>query len=82
MTLPVFNVSPFFAEFRGEFLAVLAAFCWALSASVYKKGLLTINSWSGNLIRSGFASVGFFVVILLKGSLSQIVSSMTVELVF
>ncbi|MGD2249162.1 MAG: DMT family transporter [Candidatus Methanofastidiosia archaeon] len=82
MIPPVFNVSPFFAEFRGELLAVLAAFCWALSASVYKKGLLTINSWSGNLIRSGFASAGFFVVILLKGSLPQIISFMTVELVF
>lgn len=79
--VPELGFGLFFAEFRGELLAVLAAFFWALSASVYKKGLSTINSWSGNLIRSGFAALGFFVVIILKGSLPQIISSITVELV-
>lgn len=69
-------------EFKGSLLAIISAFCWAASASVYKKGLESTDAWSGNLMRTGFATVGFFLVMVVKGTLSSALTSLTVSLFF
>lgn len=68
------------AELKGALLALISAACWAVGSSVYKKGLESTDPWSGNLIRTGIASVGFFLVMIAKGSLSHV--SMTLSLFF
>ncbi|MBU7010006.1 MAG: DMT family transporter [Theionarchaea archaeon] len=70
------------AELKGELLAVLSAFCWAGSASVYRKGLQGIDAWSGNFIRTGLAAVGFFVIMAAKGSLSHALSDIDSSIFF
>jgi DME family drug/metabolite transporter len=67
------------AELKGVLFALTSAVCWAVSSSVYRKGLETTDPWSGNLIRTGIASVGFFIVMILKGTE---LSSITVPLLF
>lgn len=70
------------AELKGELLAVLSAFCWAGSASVYRKGLQGIDAWSGNFIRTGLAAVGFFVIMAAKGSLSHTLFNIDSSILF
>ena len=66
-------------ELEGVLFALASAVCWAVSSSVYRKGLETTDPWSGNLIRTGIASVGFLAVMILKGTVP---SSITVPLLF
>lgn len=67
---------------KGELLAVISAFCWAGSASVYKKGLEGIDAWSGNLIRTGFAFLGFFFLMIANDTLFQSIADMSLQLLF
>ncbi len=69
-------------EFKGSLLAVISAFCWAAGASVYKKALESTDPWSGNLMRTGFAAIGFFLIMVVKGTFSHAVTSLTVSLFF
>jgi DME family drug/metabolite transporter len=69
-------------EFGGELLAVISAFCWALGASIYKKGLEGIDALSGNLMRTGFASAGFLLLMIANGTLIQSLHELTVSLLF
>lgn len=69
-------------ELKGELLAIVSAFAWAGSASIYKKGLQGIDPWSGNLIRTAFASIGFFLILIVRGTLLESLSTVTVSLLF
>jgi DME family drug/metabolite transporter len=69
-------------EFGGELLAIISAFCWALGASIYKKGLEGIDALSGNLMRTGFASAGFLVLMIANGTLMQSLHELTISLLF
>jgi|GEM_PF-144266 len=69
-------------ELKGEILAIISALAWAGSASIYKKGLEGIDPWSGNLIRTGFASLGFFLILIIKGTLSESLLTITLSLLF
>ena len=73
---------PISMELKGEILAVISALAWAGSASIYKKGLEGIDPWSGNLIRTGFASLGFFLILIIKGTLSESLFTITLSLLF
>lgn len=76
------NFSQLSPEFKGSLLALISAFCWAAGASVYKKALESTDPWSGNLMRTGFATIGFFLVMVVKGTLSHALTSLTVSLFF
>ncbi len=67
---------------KGELLAVISAFCWAASASVYKKGLEGIDAWSGNLVRTGCAAVGFLFLMIINNTLSQSLSDVNPSILF
>lgn len=83
MTLnALINFSQLSPEFKGSILALVSAFCWAASASVYKKALESTDPWSGNLMRTGFATIGFFLVMAAKGTFSHAVTILTVPLFF
>jgi len=51
----------------GEILTIVAALCWALGASLYKKSLLNIRPVTLNLFRSLPATVCAFLVLYLLG---------------
>ncbi len=69
-------------ELLGETLAIVSAIFWAVGASVYKKGLESTDVWSGNLMRTGFTSVGFIIFMLLKGSLFKSLAALNFTLFF
>jgi DME family drug/metabolite transporter len=70
------------AGFKGELFAICSAVCWAIGASVYRKGLEKTNALTGNLIRTGFTSAGFFLLLALNGSLSEALHMLTPSLLF
>lgn len=51
----------------GELLIITAALCWALGASLYKKGLLNVSPVMLNLIRSLPATIYAFLALCLLG---------------
>jgi DME family drug/metabolite transporter len=69
-------------ELTGELLAIFSAFFWAGGAAIYKKGLEKTDAWSGNLMRTGFTSLGFLVLMLVKGTLFQSINILNLSLVF
>ncbi|MBU7032299.1 MAG: DMT family transporter, partial [Theionarchaea archaeon] len=69
-------------EFRGELLAIVAAICWAAGSSVYKKGLETTDVWSGNLMRIGLASLGFLLIMSVRGTLVECIRELHFSLLF
>ncbi len=69
------------AELKGVLFALISAFCWAVGSSIYKKGLESTDPWSGNLIRTGCATGGFLVIMIINGTLSQSLN-ITVSLLF
>lgn len=69
------------AELKGVLFALISAFCWAVGSSIYKKGLESTDPWSGNLIRTGCATGGFLVLMIINGTLSQSLN-ITVSLLF
>lgn len=52
----------------GEICAILAALCWALGASLYKKASQDVPTLEFNLVRSSLAAVYSFLVLFLLGS--------------
>ncbi|AGK62108.1 putative membrane protein [Archaeoglobus sulfaticallidus PM70-1] len=66
----------------GEIFAFLSAIFWAIGAGFYKKGLETTDVWSGNLMRTGFTSLGFIIFMVLNDSLIESINALTLELVF
>ena len=52
----------------GEICAILAALCWALGASLYKKASQNVPTLEFNLVRSSLAAVYSFLVLFLLGS--------------
>jgi DME family drug/metabolite transporter len=69
------------AELKGVLFALISAFCWAVGSSIYKKGLESTDAWSGNLIRTGCATGGFLVIMVINGTLSQSLN-ITIPLLF
>jgi drug/metabolite transporter (DMT)-like permease len=67
---------------EGELLAVISAFCLAAAASIYKKGLEETDAMTGNLIRTGFTSLGFFLFMILKGTLRSSLQMLTSSILF
>ena len=59
-------------EITGVLFAVVSSFCWAASASMYKKGLEDTDPWSGNLMRTAFACLGFFILIIINKNISYL----------
>lgn len=51
----------------GEILTIVAALCWALSASLYKKSLLNVRPVTLNFFRSLPATVFAFLILYLLG---------------
>lgn len=51
----------------GELLTITAALCWALGASLYKKGMLNVGPVTLNLFRSLSATVYAFLALYLLG---------------
>jgi len=51
----------------GEILTIVAALCWALGASLYKKSLLNVRPVTLNLFRSFPATIFAFLVLYLLG---------------
>jgi DME family drug/metabolite transporter len=68
--------------YGGELLAMGSAFFWAAGASIYKKGLQTTDALSGNLIRTAFTALGFFILMTLKGTLLDSLHLMTAKILF
>jgi drug/metabolite transporter (DMT)-like permease len=68
------------SELVGESLAIVSAIFWAIGANVYKKGLENTDIWSGNLMRTGFTSLGFLVFMLVKGNLLQSIQALNASL--
>jgi len=54
----------------GELLTIIAALCWALSASLYRKSLLNVRPVTLNLFRSFSATVYAFLMLYLLGKWS------------
>ena len=54
----------------GELLTIIAALCWALGASLYKKSLLNVRPVTLNLFRSFSATIYAFLVLYLLGKWS------------
>lgn len=67
---------------EGELLAVISAFCLAAAASFYKKGLEETDAMTGNLIRTGFTSLGFFLIMVLKGTLCSSLHNLAPSILF
>jgi DME family drug/metabolite transporter len=55
----------------GEIYAIMAALCWALGASLYKKAIHDMNSLHFNLIRSTSAALYAFLILFLLGKWSS-----------
>ena len=51
----------------GEILVIGATLCWALGASLYKRGLLNVDPLIFNLLRSIPAAVYAFIMVYLLG---------------
>ena len=51
----------------GEVSVVMAAFCWALGASLYKKAILDMNPLKFNLVRSISVLIFAFLILFLLG---------------
>ncbi len=51
----------------GVISIIMAAFCWALGASLYKKAILDINPLKFNLLRSISALIFAFLMLVLLG---------------
>jgi DME family drug/metabolite transporter len=82
ISLFTFNSSSQGLKFKGGFLAIITAICLAAGASFYKKGLEKTDAFSGNLIRTGFASLGFFIFMVAKGTLFQSLHMLTSSICF
>lgn len=54
----------------GELLAISAALCWALGASLYRKGMLDVSPVRLNLFRSLPATIYAFLALYLLGKWS------------
>ena len=54
----------------GEFFTIIAALCWALGASLYKKSLLNVRPVTLNLFRSFSATIYAFLALYLLGKWS------------
>jgi DME family drug/metabolite transporter len=68
--------------YGGELLAIGSAFFWAAGASIYKKGLRTTDALSGNLIRTAFTTLGFFLLMIFKGTLLDSLHLITAKILF
>jgi len=66
----------------GELLASISAFCWATGGILYRKGLETTNIWTGNLIRTTVASIGFILIMGIRGILPEVFGTISIELLF
>jgi len=55
----------------GEICAIMAALCWALGASLYKKAIHDMNSLQFNLIRSTSVAIYAFLILFLLGKWSS-----------
>jgi len=51
----------------GEISVIMAAFCWALGASLYKKAILDMNPLKFNLVRSISVLIFAFLILFLLG---------------
>ena len=69
------------AESTGVVLALMSAVCWAVGSSVYMKVLEGTDPWSGNLVRTGCAALGFLFIVVVKGTVSTL-SSITLHLLW
>jgi drug/metabolite transporter (DMT)-like permease len=58
----------------GEIYAIMAALCWALGASLYKKAIRDMNSLQFNLIRSIPVAIYAFLIIFLLGKWSSLLN--------
>ena len=54
-------------EIIGEIYAVIASFCWALGASLYKEAIHDTNPIKFNLIRSVSAAIFSFIILFILG---------------
>ena len=68
----------------GESLALLSAFCWAAGGILYRRGLEDTNIWTGNLIRTSVATIGFIAIMAYIGILMEVFDTIlrTPELLF
>jgi DME family drug/metabolite transporter len=66
----------------GEILTLLAALCWALGASLYKKSLLNVRPVTLNLFRSFPATIYAFLVLYLLGKWTLLTELDIVSLVY
>jgi len=61
-------------EIFGEICAILAALCWALGASLYKKAIHDMNSLQFNLIRSTSVAIYAFSILFLLGKWNSLLN--------
>jgi DME family drug/metabolite transporter len=61
-------------EIFGEICAILAALCWALGASLYKKAIHDMNSLQFNLIRSTSVAIYAFSLLFLLGKWNSLLN--------
>lgn len=68
----------------GESLALLSAFCWAAGGILYRRGLEDTNIWTGNLIRTVVATIGFIAIMKYLGILTAVLETVLLssELLF
>jgi len=66
----------------GELVTIAAALCWAVGASLYKKGLINIDPVTLNLFRSILVAVYGFLVLYLLGKWSLLYELDTVTLAY
>lgn len=66
----------------GEILTLVAALCWALGASLYKKSLLNVRPVTLNLFRSFPATIYAFLVLYLLGKWTLLTKLNMVSLVY
>jgi len=59
----------------GEALALFSAFCWALNGTIYRLALRNENVVRANFIRVSFTSIGFMLIMLVKGELTKILTT-------
>jgi len=66
----------------GELVTIVAALCWAVGASLYKKGLLNVDSVTLNLFRSVSVTIYGFLALYLLGKWSLLYELDTITLAY
>lgn len=66
----------------GELVTILGALCWAIGASLYKKGLLNVDPMTLNLFRSISVTIYGFLALFLLGRWSLLAELDIVTLVY